>query len=123
MARPGERMGNEEGFKESVGRGWTKKRRERTIRREEGVSKGTEAGSFKGAEETACVSMGRCGWEQSTTSGKEGGQHLKSDGSHGRYLRAFLLPARGRTLLPSESKKKRKHFEMKPRTQAVCVNS
>lgn len=59
VASPGERMGNEEGLKESVGCGWTKKRRERIITREEKVSKVTEAGSFKRAEETACVSMGR----------------------------------------------------------------
>lgn len=54
-------MGNEEGSKESVGCGWTRRKRERHIGREESVSKATEAGSFKNAEETRCGSMGRFG--------------------------------------------------------------
>lgn len=61
MASPGERMGNEKGSKESVGCGWTRRKRERHIGREESVSKATEAGSFKNAEETRCGSMGRFG--------------------------------------------------------------
>lgn len=65
--------------------------------------------------------MGRFGWERSVESGQDEGQHLKSNGNHGRHLRGLLLPTWVRTLFSYESKK-RKHSEMKPRKQATCVN-
>lgn len=117
-------MGNEEGAEKSVRLGWTKKRREGKTRREDAVSKAAESGCSKRAEETAGGSRGRSVQEQSVKVleiWSDGGLYLKSNGSHGRYLRGrLLLPAQVRALLSSAKQEEEETFRNETK-KAVCV--
>ena len=103
--------------------GRTQERNAGNTGRGDGMSKVAEARSSRRAEELVGGCTGRFAWSQawkSGKSGKEGGLHLRGNGSRGRNLRGLLLlPAQVRAGLASERETGRKHLETKPKKKAV----